>query len=90
MYQLRAVEHGRAVVSAATSGISAVVAPDGTVKQQSKEFTREVLSARIPLRDGTTIADRLGALPEWTLAMVGVLSCAAAIGLGRRGRKNKE
>jgi apolipoprotein N-acyltransferase len=88
MYQLRAVEHDRAVVSAATSGISAVVAPDGMVKQQSKEFTREVLSARIPLRDGTTTADRLGALPEWTLAMVGVLSCAAAIGLGRRGRKN--
>jgi apolipoprotein N-acyltransferase len=84
MYRLRAVEHGRAVISAATSGISAVVAPDGTVKQQSKEFTREVLSARIPLRDGTTVADRLGALPEWTLAMVGVLSCAAAIGLGRR------
>jgi apolipoprotein N-acyltransferase len=83
MYRLRAVEHGRAVISAATSGISAVVAPDGTVKQQSKEFTREVLSARIPLRDGTTVADWLGALPEWTLAMVGVLSCAAAIGLGR-------
>ncbi|MBV9026874.1 MAG: apolipoprotein N-acyltransferase [Streptomycetaceae bacterium] len=86
MYRLRAVEHGRAVVSAATSGISAVVAPDGTVKQQSEEFTREVLSARIPLRDSTTVADRLGALPEWTLAMVGVLSCAAAIGLGPRRR----
>ncbi|WP_372515586.1 apolipoprotein N-acyltransferase [Streptantibioticus ferralitis] len=86
MYQLRAVEHGRAVVAAATSGISALVEPDGTVKRQSKEFTREVLNVHLPLRDGTTVADKIGAVPEWTLAMVGVLSCAVAIWLGRRGR----
>ena len=33
--RLRAVEHGRAVVTAATSGISAIVAPDGTIEQRS-------------------------------------------------------
>lgn len=86
MYRLRAVEHGRAVVTAATSGISAVVEPDGTVKQRSEEFTRAVLNADVPLRDGTTVADRVGAAPEWTLAIVGLLSCAAAIRPGRRGR----
>ncbi len=86
MYRLRAVEHGRAVVAAATSGISVLVEPDGTVKQRSKEFTREVLNVNLPLRDGTAVADKIGAVPEWTLAMVGVLSCAAAIWLGRRGR----
>lgn len=86
MSQLRAVEHGRAVVTAATSGISAVVAPDGTVEQRSKEFTRTVLSADLPLRDGTTVADRIGSVPEWALAIVGVLSCAAAMRIGRRGR----
>ncbi|MFF4740009.1 apolipoprotein N-acyltransferase [Streptomyces sp. NPDC001262] len=86
MSRLRAVEHGRAVVTAATSGISAVVAPDGRVLQRSKEFTRDVITARIPLRDGTTVADRVGAGPEWALAMVGLLSCAAAILIGRRGR----
>ncbi|MEU8568194.1 apolipoprotein N-acyltransferase [Streptomyces pathocidini] len=85
MSKLRAVEHGRAVVTAATSGISAVVAPDGTVQQRTEEFTRDVLTARLPLRDDTTVADRVGAGPEWALAMVGVLSCAAAIVLGRRG-----
>lgn len=31
MSRLRAVEHGRAVLIAATSGISAVIAPDGSV-----------------------------------------------------------
>lgn len=86
MYRLRAVEHGRAVVAAATSGISAFVAPDGTVKAHSREFTRSVLDVDLPLRDGTTVADRIGAAPEWTLAMVGLLSCAAAIGAGGRGR----
>jgi apolipoprotein N-acyltransferase len=85
MSRLRAIEHGRAVVIAATSGISAVVAPDGTIEQRTKEFTRSVLSAKIPLRDEITVADRVGAAPEWTLAMVGLLSCAGAFVLGRRG-----
>lgn len=86
MSRLRAVEHGRAVVTAATSGISAVVTPDGTVRQRSREFTRDVLAAKLPLRDDTTLADRVGAAPEWTLAMVGVLSCAGAVIAGRRKR----
>ncbi|TGB18482.1 apolipoprotein N-acyltransferase [Streptomyces palmae] len=90
MSKLRAIEHGRAVVTAAPSGISAVVGPDGTVQQRTKEFTQDVLTARIPLRDGTTLADRVGATPEWVLAMVGVLSCAAAIVIGRRGRTDEK
>ncbi|MFI0815786.1 apolipoprotein N-acyltransferase [Streptomyces sp. NPDC021098] len=90
MSRLRAIEHGRPVITAATSGISAVVAPDGTIEQRTKEFTQDVLTARIPLRDGTTLADRVGATPEWVLAMVGVLSCAAAIMIGRRGRTDEK
>ncbi|MEV6011365.1 apolipoprotein N-acyltransferase [Streptomyces sp. NPDC051976] len=86
MSKLRAVEHGRAVVTAATSGISAIVAPNGKIEQRSKEFTQQVLSADIPLRDEITVADRVGTVPEWTLAMVGLLSCAAAFALGRRDR----
>ncbi|PSJ29378.1 apolipoprotein N-acyltransferase [Streptosporangium nondiastaticum] len=89
MSRLRAVEHGRAVVTVATSGISAVVAPDGTVQQRSEEFTRDVISATLPLRDGTTVADRVGAAPEWALAMVGLLSCAAALLIGRRVRTDE-
>ncbi|WP_171167403.1 apolipoprotein N-acyltransferase [Streptomyces sp. I05A-00742] len=86
MSRLRAVEHGRAVVTAATSGISAVVGPDGTVEERAPEFTREVINTAIPLRDGTTVADRAGAAPEWVLAIVGLLSCAAAVLIGRRER----
>lgn len=90
MSKLRAVEHGRAVVTAATSGISAVVAPDGTITHQIPEFTQGVVSARIPLRDETTLADLVGAAPEWALAIVGLLSCAAAVVVGRRGRSKAE
>ncbi|WP_018543209.1 apolipoprotein N-acyltransferase [Streptomyces sp. MspMP-M5] len=90
MSKLRAVEHGRAVVTAATSGISAVVAPDGTVTHQIPEFTQGVVSARIPLRDETTLADRIGAAPEWLLAIVGLLSCGAAVIAGRRRRTKDE
>ena len=86
MSKLRAVEHGRAVVTAATSGISAVVAPDGTIKQRTQEFEQDVLTARLPLRDDITLADRVGAAPEWVIAMVGVLSCAGAWYAGRRAR----
>ncbi|MEW1748525.1 apolipoprotein N-acyltransferase [Streptomyces angustmyceticus] len=90
MSKLRAVEHGRAVVTAATSGISAVVAPDGTITHRIPEFTRGVVSARIPLRDETTLADRVGAAPEWVIAIVGLLSCAGAVVVGRRGRTKDE
>nr|WP_206324047.1 apolipoprotein N-acyltransferase [Streptomyces sp. HNM0574] len=86
MSKLRAIEHGRAVVTAAPSGISAVVSPDGKVLQRTEEFTRDVLTAELPLRDEKTLADRVGAAPEWVLAMVGVLSCAGAWIVGRKRR----
>src|SRR5439155_4163790 len=37
--RLRAVEHGRAVVVAATSGVSAIVEADGSVRRQTGLFT---------------------------------------------------
>ncbi|MDT0382206.1 apolipoprotein N-acyltransferase [Streptomyces sp. DSM 42041] len=86
MSKLRSVEHGRAIVTAATSGISAIVAPDGTVEQRTEEFTQDVLLAELPLRDDITLADRVGAAPEWALAIVGLLSCAWALVLRRRTR----
>ncbi|MFI9273023.1 apolipoprotein N-acyltransferase [Kitasatospora sp. NPDC052896] len=86
MSRLRAVEHGRAVVIAATSGISAIIRPDGTVESRTTELTAAELSATVPLRDGRTLADRVGAAPEWTLAILGLLACGAAVLLDRRRR----
>ena len=82
MGRLRAVEHGRAVLVAATSGISAVIAPDGRTVDSAPVFTREVLSAQVPTRTGTTLATRLGAAPELLLAGLAVV--AAGVGARRR------
>ncbi|MGH3786024.1 MAG: apolipoprotein N-acyltransferase [Pseudonocardiaceae bacterium] len=77
--RVRAVEHGRSVLVAATSGVSAVIAPDGTVEQHTNLFTPDVLVARVSLRSGTTLATRLGAAPEWALVVLGVFGVAAAL-----------
>jgi apolipoprotein N-acyltransferase len=72
MGRLRAVEHGRSVVVAATSGVSAVIAPDGRLQAASRVFTRDVLVRRIVVRDSRTLATRLGAWPELLLALAGL------------------
>lgn len=82
--RLRAVEHGRAVVVAATSGISAVISPDGRLLEVSKPFTQQVLVERVPLRGELTIADRLGAIPRWALTGIGVLSLLVAVVVSAR------
>lgn len=80
--RLRAIEYNRAVLVAATSGISAVIAPDGTVEQQSKQFTATSLSARIPLRSNLTWAVYDRAWVNWGIALLGVLF--AIIGVSRK------
>lgn len=72
MGRLRAVEHGRTVVVAATSGISAVIAPDGSVVDRSELFTADVFVRDIAQRAAVTVATRLGSLPELVLSAVGV------------------
>ena len=85
----RSVEHDRAVVIAATSGESAVIAPDGTVLDRTGElFTPGVLVDTVPLRTTTTLATRLGAGPEWVLAGLGVAAVVVGGLVGRRaGRR---
>ncbi|WP_245627479.1 apolipoprotein N-acyltransferase [Actinomadura oligospora] len=86
MSRLRAVEHGRTVLVAATSGISAIIAPDGRMIARSREFVPAVQVATVPARTSRTMADRLGALPEWALTIAALGAVAAALGLARRRR----
>jgi apolipoprotein N-acyltransferase len=91
MSRLRAVEFGRTVAVAATSGISAIVAPDGSVVRSSELFTPDVFVEPIAQRTGTTVAQRLGAAPEWVLTALGagaVLAVAVpGLRLRRRARR---
>jgi len=64
MSQLRAIEHGRAVVVAATSGVSAIVAPDGHTTVRSGFFEPAMLVETIPLHTDETVATTIGPWPE--------------------------
>ena len=88
MVQERAVEHGRAVVVSATTGVSAIVAPDGTITARTGLFTATDLVGTVPLRASMTLADTLGAWSEWTLVFVGLAGLAFGIRhkLVERGR----
>ncbi|MEV7617930.1 apolipoprotein N-acyltransferase [Streptomyces sp. NPDC089799] len=70
MDRVRAVEHSRTVLVPVTSGVSAVIRPDGKVVAQTKMFTPDALVVRIPLRSGQTPATRLGPAPEYALLAV--------------------
>ena len=90
MGQVRAVEHGRTVVVAATSGISAVITADGRVRARTQVFTRDVLTTTVDLSSTRTLASRVGAWPEAVLSAVALLAVAGAtVGAWRRRRRRR-
>ncbi|ARX81426.1 MULTISPECIES: apolipoprotein N-acyltransferase [Streptomyces] len=83
--RVRAVEHGRAVMVPVTSGVSAVIRPDGSIAQRTGMFTAESLVADVPKRTSLTPATRAGVWPEVVLVLAG----AAGVGwvIARRRAK---
>lgn len=79
MSVLRSIEHGRSSLVAATSGVSMIVNPDGTIAAQAEMFSQETLEADVELRDSLSIADRLGPWPELLLAAAGGIAIAVSI-----------
>ena len=86
MSRLRAVEHGRAVVVSATSGVSAIVRPDGTVARSTGLFTASSLVESVPLRRTTTLSDRLGVWTEYGLVGAALAGLLAGVVLRFRTR----
>ncbi|RSN06829.1 apolipoprotein N-acyltransferase [Nonomuraea sp. WAC 01424] len=84
MSKLRAVEHNRAVVTAATTGISAFVTPDGKVSWQTRELVPDMNVVTVPVRTQETIATKVGELPEWALMVMGAAAVGVAVWRGRR------
>jgi len=89
MGRLRAVEHGRSLVVAATSGVSAIIDPDGHVAERSAVFTTDVLVRAVDVREGTTLATRLGAGPEWLAVVVALAALILAVTPARRGHPRR-
>jgi apolipoprotein N-acyltransferase len=60
MTRVRAIEHGRSIVSVSTTGYSAVIDRNGKVFQQTSMGTAESIRASVELIDGKTPRDKLG------------------------------
>lgn len=88
MSRVRAVEHSRTVVVAATSGVSAIVAPDGTVTSRTALFDADHLVATVGVRSTLTPATTWGARVEALLVIVG--AAAAVVGAVRTVRRRRE
>ncbi|MEU2037253.1 apolipoprotein N-acyltransferase [Nocardia niwae] len=87
MSRIRAVEHGRALVVAATSGVSAIIAADGSVRQETALFVPAALVAELPLREDSTLATRIGPAPERVFV---ILTASAALVAVFRRRSARE
>lgn len=77
--KLRAVEHGRYVIVAGTTGISAAIAPDGREISRTDFFTPAYLDVEVRLRTAQTPATRWAAAVQWLLVGVAVAAIGAAI-----------
>ena len=84
MARIRAIESDRAVVYASTTGESTIIGPDGALIAHSDVWHRAILDARVPLVSYRTLADRIGAWPEYLLVLATVLALGLAITLRRR------
>ena len=80
--KLRAVEHGRDMIVAGTTGISAAIAPDGSEKARTAFFTPAYLDVQVRLRTAQTPATR------WTVAVQWLLVAAAVGAIGAAMRQN--
>lgn len=77
--KVRAVEHDRYVVVAGTTGISAVIAPDGREISRTQFFTPAYLDAQVRLKTTETPATRWGPLVQWALVAAAVSALLAAM-----------
>lgn len=82
--KLRAVEHDRYVVVAGTTGISAVIAPDGAELVRTDFFQPAYLDIQVRLKTQLTPATRWAPLVQWIL----IAAAGAVILAGIRHNKS--
>ncbi|MER7721643.1 apolipoprotein N-acyltransferase [Streptomyces flaveolus] len=87
MSRIRAVEHSRTVTVPVTSGVSAIIMPDGRITQKTGMFVADSLVQEVPLRSSETPATRWGVGPEIALVLVAAGGLGWAVGAGVRGRR---
>jgi apolipoprotein N-acyltransferase len=90
MARIRAIEFNRAVVVASTTGISAIISPDGTLLASTRTWRRAEIEARVPLRSSQTMAFRLGGWPEAIIVWTAAAAFAWALGQAIRQRRGRQ
>lgn len=83
--RLRARETGRTVLVAATTGVTAIVTPDGQF-QTLPQLEAGWINSQIELRDSWTPAIRFGGLVDGGLSIMGLVAVAAGLWV-RRSRR---
>lgn len=86
MSQVRAAENGVWVIHAALSGISAVIAPDGTVVGSTPLFTATTLVRTVRFARNVTLYARVG---DWLPFACSALALAALIAAIARSRRRR-
>jgi apolipoprotein N-acyltransferase len=90
MSRLRAIETGRTVLQASTTGVSAVISPTGSVLRSSGALFRPaVLSASVPVRTVLTPAVRVGAALEFIICALALAALAWTLRGVRPHRRNR-
>ncbi|MGW3492953.1 apolipoprotein N-acyltransferase [Streptomyces sp. NPDC001020] len=89
MSRVRAVEHSRTVTVPVTSGVSAVIMPDGKITQRTGMFVADSLVQKVPLRSSETPATRLGTLPETALVLIAAVGFGWAVASAVRARRER-
>lgn len=80
MARIDAVEFDRTVIYDSTTGYSAIIAPNGQETQRTSLWTQAEIEARVPLLTYQTLAERVGAWPEWAIVAGTSLALCFAIG----------
>lgn len=70
--RMRAIQTGRSVVVAATTGISAIIEPDGSVRAILDEGSVGALDVTVALRGEDSPSSVLGPSVEWLLVLFGL------------------
>jgi apolipoprotein N-acyltransferase len=89
MARIRAIEFNRSVVVASTTGVSAIIAPDGSLLVSTTTWRRAEIEARVPLRTSMTLAYRLGGWPEGLLSWAAVAAIGWVLGTAWRRRRSR-
>ena len=92
------MEHDRYVVVAGTTGISAVIAPDGREVARTEFFQPAYLDTQIRLKSTVTPATQWGPLVQFALVAAGLAAAVSGLvgsirqngGLMRPGRRRRQ